>query len=82
MSAMSTLTRIALPLLAVLPLAACGSSEPEPANLEPDVEDISGGELIVTEETPAVPVDLPETPMTPVPETPVPEASASPTTAP
>ncbi|MXO97723.1 hypothetical protein GRI97_01810 [Altererythrobacter xixiisoli] len=68
-------------MLAVLPLAACGSSEPEPANLEPDIEDISGGEMVVTEETPAVPVDLPETPMTPAPDA-APDASASATTAP
>lgn len=32
-----------------------------------DVTDQGGGELIVTEQTPAVPVELPETPMTNVP---------------
>jgi len=66
---MSRLTRIALPLAVLLPLAACGGSDPEPANVETDVEDISGGEMMVPDETSAeVPVDLPETPMTPVPD--------------
>lgn len=49
----------------LLSLAACG--EAEETTIEPDVEDISGGELIVTDPTPAVPVTLPETPMTNVP---------------
>lgn len=50
-----------------LTLAACGGAEEE-TTYEADVTDVSGGELIVTEETPgAVPVTLPETPMTPVP---------------
>ncbi len=56
-----------LPLSAalLLSLAACGDAED--TTVEPDVEDVSGGELIVTEQTPAVPVDLPETEMTNVP---------------
>lgn len=59
----------------MLSLAACG--EAEETTIEPDVEDVSGGELIVTEPTPAVPVDLPETPMTNVP----PEGAATETPA-
>ncbi len=58
-----------LPLGAALAftLAAC-SAEEEPT-YETDVEDVSGGELIVTEDDPeAVDVDLPDTEMTPVPE--------------
>lgn len=55
----------AMPLAAALMLAACGEAdEPE---YEADATDVSGGELIVTDETPAVPVDLPDTPMTNVP---------------
>ena len=58
---------LALPAAALaLSLAAC--SEPEEPTYEADAEDLSGGELIVSEATPGVPVDLPETPMTPVPE--------------
>lgn len=52
----------AAPLLA---LSACGGNEEQ--TYETDVTDLSGGELIVTEETPGVPVNVPETPMTPVP---------------
>ena len=60
----------------LLSLAACG--EAEETTIEPDVEDVSGGELIVTEQTPAVPVDVPETEMTPVaPETPETETPAA-----
>jgi len=64
-------TRLALPVLAVLALAAC--SEPAETTYEAGVTDESGGELIVTEETPAVDVEVPETAMTPVPpgETPI-----------
>lgn len=51
-----------------LTLAACGVAEEEAPTYEAGVTDVGGGELIVTEETPgAVAVDLPETPMTPVP---------------
>lgn len=68
--------RSLLPLAAAglaFSLAACGERE-EPT-YEADVEDLSGGELIVSEPDPdAVPVDLPETPMTPVP----PEGTTSP----
>jgi hypothetical protein len=57
-----------------LALAACGGEEAEPA-YEAGATDEGGGELIVTDpaET-GVAVDLPETPMTPVP----PEDSPSP----
>lgn len=56
-----------LPLAAAFALSACGG-EPEDATYEAGVEDSSGADLIVTEEDPAaVPVDLPETPITPVP---------------
>ena len=68
--------RSLLPLAAAglaFSLAACGERE-EPT-YEADAEDLSGGELIVSEATPGVPVDLPETPMTPVPEG---EAGAAP----
>jgi len=66
-----------LPLSAalILSLAAC-EQKPQETTYETDVEDVSGGELIVTEETPAVPVDLPTTEMTPVP----PETPGSPPT--
>ena len=70
-----------LPLSAalLLSLAACGKKE-EQTTVEPDVTDVSGGELIVAEPTPGeVPVELPTTPMTNVP--PEPSASASPTAA-
>ena len=64
-----------LPLAAALTLAACGG-EPEETTLTTDIEDQSGGELIVTEVDPAaIPVDTPDTVMTPVP---VEEASAAP----
>ncbi len=69
-----------LPLSAamLLGLAACGDAED--TTVEPDVEDVSGGEMIVTEQTPAVPVDVPETEMTPVaPETPAATPTATPT---
>ena len=60
--------RILAPALAALALAACGAAEEEEVVYEADVEDVSGGELIVSEEDPdAVPVDTPDTPMTPVP---------------
>jgi len=60
---------------AALALAACGGEEAEPA-YEADATDESGGELIVTDpEETGVAVDLPETPMTPVP----PEATQPPT---
>lgn len=54
--------------LAVLALAACGDPEVTEPTYEADAIDEGGGELIVTDpaET-GVPVELPETPMTPVP---------------
>ena len=72
MRILRTVARPAIPAMAALMLAACGGAEEE-TTLETDVEDLSGGDFIVTEEDPdAVPVDLPETPMTPVPEDEVP----------
>lgn len=57
--------RALLPLGAALSLAACGT-EQERA-YEAGVTDVSGGELIVSEEDPAtVPVTTPDTMMTPV----------------
>ena len=54
-----------LPALALLSLAACQN---EPVDLEPAVEDQSGGEIIAEPVDPnAVPVDVPETPMVNVP---------------
>jgi hypothetical protein len=75
--------------LALLSLAACGGEEAEPT-YEAGVEDRSG-ELIVSDPAaPAVPVDLPETPMTNVPAdeadaatdaaTPAPDAASGPAT--
>jgi len=71
----TTLAKTALPLSAALALAACGGSEApadEPAaeqtpnTYATDVEDLSGGEIVITQEDPnAVPVELPETPMVP-----------------
>jgi hypothetical protein len=64
-----------LPLAAAMALSACGA-EPEETTLETDTVDQSGGELIVSEADPeAVPVDTPDTPMTPVP---VDEGTAAP----
>lgn len=59
-----------LPLSAAfaLSLSACGQAGEEKETYKAGVEDVGGGELIVSEPDPnAVPVDLPETPMTPVP---------------
>ena len=55
---------IIIPLAGAAALAACA---PEAPTYEADATDESGGELIVTEETPAIDVDLPETEMTMVP---------------
>lgn len=57
--------RALFPLLGAAALVAC--EKPEDTTYEADATDQGGGDLIVTEETPAVDVDLPETPMTPVP---------------
>ena len=58
---------IALPLAAMLGLAACSQAD-EDKTYEADAVDQSGGELIVTDEDPdAVPVDTPDTAMTPAP---------------
>ncbi|MFC3100135.1 hypothetical protein [Altererythrobacter lauratis] len=52
-------------LMPVMLLAACQN---EPVETVADVEDQSGGEIITTPVDPnAVPVDLPQTPMTNVP---------------
>lgn len=57
--------KAALPVVATLMLAACGTKEE--TSYEVDTEDQSGGELIVSEVDPdAVPVDTPDTEMTPV----------------
>ncbi len=54
----------ALPLLAALALGACAKEEP---TYEADVTDESGGEMVVSDVDPdAVPVDTPDTEMTPV----------------
>jgi len=64
---LNTASRALVPLAAALALAACGG-EAEEATYETDVVDESGGELIVTDpEAEGVDVQLPETPMTPVP---------------
>ncbi|MFC3098826.1 hypothetical protein [Alteraurantiacibacter palmitatis] len=53
------------PALALLSLAACQN---EPVETVADVEDQSGGEIVTTPVDPnAVPVNVPETPMTNVP---------------
>lgn len=59
-----------LPLSAafILSLSACSQAEEENETYVAGVEDAGGGDLIVSEPDPnAVPVDVPETPMTPVP---------------
>lgn len=69
------LAPFALPLAAALGLAAC--AEPEEETYTTDVEDQSGGELIVEERDPdAVPADVPDVPMTPIPPAQVPPEQA------
>ncbi len=75
-----------LPLPAALALAACGSDEPaEEKTYEAGVEDVGGGELIVTDADAegVEDLELPETPMTPVPpaESPAPADAPSPAAA-
>lgn len=57
------------PIAALLPftlaLAACGSAEEEA--VDPNISTAGPGELIVPEDGAAVPVELPEAPMTPLP---------------
>ncbi len=49
-------------------IGSFGQEEEKEVIYVPSAKDISGGELIVTEPDPlAVPVELPKTPMTPVP---------------
>ena len=76
------LARTLIPATA-LALAACSGQDESDATYKAGVEDKSGGELIVTTPDPnAVPVKLPETPMTPVPnETATPKAGATTPTA-
>lgn len=63
-----------------LALAACG--EQEERTYEVDATDVSDGELIVATPTPAAPdIDLPDTPMTPVPESRVEQNEIEPTPA-
>ena len=70
--------RTLLSCAAALSLAACGQDDSD-ATYEAGVEDQSGGELIVSTPDPnAVPVTLPDTPMTNVPaETAGPPATAT-----
>ena len=61
--------KLVLPGAAALALAACSSQDESDATYEAGVEDQSGGELVVSTPDPnAVPVTLPETPMTPAPD--------------
>lgn len=70
-----------LPLPAALLLALAACDNPDEPTYEAGAEDLSGSELIVTEEDPdAVPVDVPDIEMTPVPpgaSSPSPEATAT-----
>ncbi|QFT76647.1 hypothetical protein [Erythrobacter sp. THAF29] len=63
---------LTIPLAAILSLGIIGCSgeqEREAKTYEVGAEDLGGGELIAREVDPdEVPVDLPDTPMTPVPE--------------
>lgn len=67
-----------LPCAAALALGACGQDDSPPTD-EVGVSDESGGELIVSTPDPnAVPVTVPDTPMTPVPgETAAPTATVT-----
>ncbi|HLU28059.1 MAG TPA: hypothetical protein VKZ65_06445 [Glycomyces sp.] len=66
---------LALPLSAAFALAACGGNEDAEKTYEAGATDVGGGELIVTDPSETgIPVDLPDTPMTPVP----PEGSETP----
>ena len=72
-----TFAKTLLPCAAALALAACSQDDSD-ATYEAGVEDQSGGELIVSTPDPsAVPVTVPDTPMTNVPaETGSPPATA------
>lgn len=72
----TTIAKLTLPFAGALTLAACGGEAPPeeetgdqtPATYSTDVEDLGGGEIIATDQqADAVPVELPETEMTPVP---------------
>ena len=80
---MNRTAALALPLAVMLGLAAC--SQGDEKTYEADATDQSGGELIVVDEDAnAVPVETPETAMTPVPteETAQPAATPSAETTP
>ncbi|MBO9517709.1 MAG: hypothetical protein J7493_06545 [Porphyrobacter sp.] len=78
MATLSSVPKILFPLAAGCALAACGQEKTE-RTYATDVQDKSGGELIVTEQDPnAVRVNTPDTPMTNVP----PGATPSPLTSP
>jgi hypothetical protein len=68
-----------LALAAPLALSACGDAPAEEKSYEAGVEDVGGGELIVTEADAegVEDLELPETPMTPVPPGEEPEATAT-----
>jgi hypothetical protein len=68
-----------LALAAPLALAACGDEVAEEKSYEAGVEDVGGGELIVTEADAegVEDLELPETPMTPVPPGAEPAATAT-----
>lgn len=76
----STALKAVLPFGAALALAACGGTEEE-RTYEADVTDLSGGDLIVSEEDPnAVPVTTPDVAMTPVPVEEAADDAAAPAT--
>jgi hypothetical protein len=75
-----SVAKFLLPVAAAgLFLSACGQEQTE-RTYATDVEDKSGGELIVTEQDPnAIPVTTPDTPMTNVPPEATPSPSPTPT---
>ena len=68
-------SKAVLPLSAALVFSLAACEKKQEPTYEAGAEDVSGGELIVTEQTPAVPVEVPKTEMTPVP----PPVTSSPT---
>ena len=78
-----TFAKTLLSCAAALALAACGGQDDSDATYEAGAEDQSGGELIVSTPDPnAVPVTLPETPMTPVPDQTASPAATTPAASP
>ena len=70
-SAARTGSKLLLAAAAAASLAACSGKSDEQPTYKADATDASGGELIVTDaSSPAVDVNLPETPMTNVPAKP------------